>query len=56
MENKNNSVRVTVDLPQNLEQKITELSKNERRSRQSQIVYLLERSFEGADGKKEKTK
>ncbi len=45
MEKTDATIRVTVDLPQTLEQKITELSKEERRSRQAQIVVQRRKTF-----------
>ncbi len=51
------TVRVTIDLPIDLEKRISEIANNEMRSRHSQIVYLLsEKMSENGNGKKEKTK
>lgn len=51
------TVRVTIDLPIDLEKKISEIANNEMRSRHSQIVYLLSEKLNGnGNGKKEKTK
>lgn len=54
MKHTGETTRVSVDLPNALEAKIALLSRNERRSRQAQIVYMLERSFEPAKPQGEK--
>ena len=59
MEAKENKiVRTTIDLPQNLHEKILAEADKEKRSRHSQMVYALEKYFEtpNGNGKKERAR
>lgn len=49
-------VRTTIDLPPVLNKKIIAEAEKEMRSRHSQMIYALEKYFEVATAKKEKSK
>jgi len=51
-------VRTTIDLPAELNAKLLRNCEKTKRSRHSEMIYLLEKSFETTSGnaKKEKTK
>ncbi len=57
-ETKAEEIYFTLRLPQELNEKLVAEAEAERRSRQSHIIYLLEKNFgrENGNGKKEEAK
>ena len=52
-------VRTTIDLPNELNEKLLQKCELSKRSRHAEILFILEKSFapeQNANGKKEKTK
>jgi hypothetical protein len=55
-ETKSEEIYFTLRLPLELNEKLVAEAEAERRSRQSHIIYLLEKNFGRENGKKEETK
>lgn len=49
-------IRTTIDLPADLNEKLLRRCAETKRSRHAEMVFILEKSFETPNGKKEKAK
>jgi hypothetical protein len=47
-------VRTTIDLPAELNRKLLQNCEKTKRSRHAEMIYLLEKSFDAADGRGKK--
>lgn len=56
MEETKEIVRTTIDLPADLNEKLLRNCEKSKRSRHAEMIFLLEKSFELPNGKKEKAK